>query len=476
MKKLITLSYLIAFAFLAACSSTELPPVDPPGPEEPETPVVDEKYEIIGDNLYYDEIQLGASRTFWVQPKELKEESKAEGIVWYLNDAKVGTGVSYTFAPAKEGTYAIKYSIKKENSTTDKEQSKLFKMVAYKMSGIYILEETNFTADKEDCRGVSQFVFGTQEVKDYIKGDYTSFGVTAHYFQNWGKNLYNLSGLTTKGVALSKFSAGDSPKMLATVAAFDAPVKTFSGINEEIGIITANTANIIDLKTLTVKGTLKGSEGAANTFVADGYLFVITTEGAKAYKVDGLSATTEPKLLGAAIVGFVQSKDGSVWAFGSKELLRINTHDLSTIVIPLTDGIEIKLSSYPWKQFSMVASTKENAIFWVNDKGFDGFEGGSGTGAEVYKYMVSTNIVSKDFITSEDLNGYMFYGPSLLYNAETDELVCATLLAGYEDFSKNAIQIFNASTGVKSSEVAYSTLEGGKNMWASAMIAPVKIY
>lgn len=471
MKKLITLSYLIAFAFLAACSSTDLPPVNPPGPEpeEPETPVVNEKYEIIGDNLYYDEIQLGASRTFWVEPKELKEDSKAEGIVWYLNDAKVGTGVSYAFTPATEGSYTIKYSIKKENSTTDKEQSKLFKMVAYKMSGVFIMEEANMNAD-EGCRGVSQHKFGTTTVVPYISGDFTSFGVTEHYFQNWGKNLYNLSGLTTKGVALSQFSTGDSPKMLATVAAFDAPVRTFSGVNEEIGVITASSANILDLKTLTSKGVLKGSEGATNTLVADGYLFVITTEGAKAYKVDNLSAATEPKLLGAATIGFVRSKDGSVWAFNKTELLRINLRDLSTTVIPLPADVEVKNSENPWKQLALAASEKENAIFWVND-------GGWGTGKAVYKYMVDTNTLLKNFIVIPGGEySYMLYGPSLLYNAEADELVCATLKGYGDDFSESALYLYNASTAAPSGEVLFSTAEGGLSMWANAMLAPIKVY
>lgn len=479
MKKFLTLCFVASFAFLAGCSTTELPPVGPPvtpdqpeepdqpdQPEEPDTPVIDEKYEILGDNLYYNEIQLGASKTLWVQPKELKEGSKAEGIVWYVNDAKVGTGVSYTFTPTKEGAYAIKYKIASENSTTDKEQSKLFNMVVYKMDGIFILEESNMSA-AESCRGVSQHKFGTTTVEDYIKGDFTSFGLTEHYFQNWAKNLYNLSGLTTQGVALSKFSTGNAPKMLASVASFDAPVKTFSGVNEEIGIITTTSAHILDLKTLAVKGKLKGSEGATNTLVADGYAFVITTEGAKAYKVDGLSATTEPKLLGAATIGFVQSKDGSVWAFNKTELLRINTSDLSTTVIPLPAGVEAKNSKNPWKQFSLAASEKENAIFWVNDNGW-------ATGKEVYKYMTDTNTLLKDFIVIPD--GPMLYGPSILYNAEADQLICITLKGYGPDFSSSTLHFFNASTAAKLNEVAFSTDEGGKSVWANAMLAPIKNY
>ncbi|MEG2281598.1 MAG: hypothetical protein RSB93_00045, partial [Rikenellaceae bacterium] len=91
MRKLIFSSIILSLAMLAACSSDDITTIDPPKPK-PEEPIVYEKYEIIDDNLYYDEMQLGSSKTLWVQPKELKEGSKAEGIVWYLNDKKVGTG------------------------------------------------------------------------------------------------------------------------------------------------------------------------------------------------------------------------------------------------------------------------------------------------------------------------------------------------------------------------------------------------
>ncbi|MEG1553392.1 MAG: DUF5074 domain-containing protein [Rikenellaceae bacterium] len=467
MRKLIFSSIILSLAMLAACSSDDITTIDPPKPK-PEEPIVYEKYEIIDDNLYYDEMQLGSSKTLWVQPKELKEGSKAEGIVWYLNDKKVGTGVSYTFSPVQEGKYSIKYDISVNNSATGKGQSKLFNLVAYKMGGVYILEEANYSAD-ESCRGVSIHTFGTDGVKEYIKGDFTSFGATSYYIQNWSKTLYNLSDVKTKGVALSQFSTGDAPKMLNKVATFDGAVRTFSGIDENIGIITTTKANIIDLKTLTIKGSLKGSEGATNTFVTEGYLFVITTEGAKAYKLDNLSPTTEPKLLGAATIGFVKSKDGSLWAFNAKELLCINTRDLKTKVIPLPEGVEAKNSSNPWKQFSLAASTKENAIFWVNDSGW-------GTGNEVYKYVVETNTLIKDFIVSEALSKYMLYGNAILYNAEKDELLCAALKGYGADFSQSAIYTFNASTGAKVGEVLFSTDEGGKNMWANAMLSPIKIY
>lgn len=432
----------------------------------------EDKVAVISDNLYYNEIQLASSYTYWVNA----EGNNADNVIkWYLDNELVATGTEYTYTPTAAGSYDIKYTIAQAYSTTGEEVTKVVSPKAYSSTGVYILNEPNMTG-AETIRGINKHVWGEDSVTRFVEGDYTMFGSTNQYIQNWAGKLYVVASYPQSGVSFSRFDAltGEFDSAHESVnGAASAELRSFAGISPSLGVIALKSgAYLVDLDNFTVESTeLKNSADAKNMLVSDGYLFVICTNGAIAYKIDGLSTDTEPIVLGSATAGFVKSKDGNIWAASGNTLLCIDPKTLEVSTRSIPNSLTISFSSSPWKQVSWVASTTENCFYFTKDSW--------GTAYYVYKYDIDAE-TADTFLEKEDFDSYMLYATSLHFDAQRNELVCQGI-KGYGTSSYyNGIWGYDGSTETKSFGVIYDTTDdnvyGDKDMFFPAMMAPIKNY
>jgi hypothetical protein len=431
----------------------------------------EDKIAIVSHNLHYNETQLKVKQSYWVNLANAADAEKAKSIIkWYVNNEARATGVTFDFTPEKAGSYTIKYEMQNYYSTNGENLSSEAISKTYSTSGVYILNEPNMTGS-EDTRGINKHIFGEKTVTRFIVGDYNSFGASNQNIANWDGKLYNVAPYTQMGVAFSQFDA-TTGKFIKAIPSIAGQGQAFAGITPTLGVLTTTKgAYLVNLKDFTLGSeSLKGSSNSKNIFVSDGYLFIVCSQGAIAYKTDSLSATTEPIVLGAATAGFVKSKDGMIWASNGNTLLRINPRDLTTSTVTLPDGAKIGFSANPWKQCSWAASTADNIFFFTKDSW--------GQSKEVYKYDIdSKELTSKFLVSADDFDGYNLYGTALYYDAERDELICQGMKGWGGDAAYNGIWGFNTKSGAKSFGVLYDTTTVPYlNMWFPAMMTPIKNY
>lgn len=430
-----------------------------------------DKIAIISDNLHYNETQLKVKQKYWVNLENAADAEKAKHIIkWYVNGEERATGMEFDFTPEKAGAYTIKYEMKGYYSTTGENLSSEIISKTYSTTGVYILNEPNMTGS-EHTRGINSHVFGQKTVTRFIVGDFNSFGASNQNIANWAGKLYNVAPYTQMGVAFSQFDASTG-KFIKAIQSIAGQGNAFAGITPELGVLTTTKgAYLVNLTDFTIANeSLEGSSNSKNVFVSDGYLFMICSQGAIAYKVDNLSSTTKPIILGDATAGFVKSKDGAIWASNGNTLLSINPRDLTTSKISLPDGAKISFSGNPWKQCSWAASTADNIFFFTKDSW--------GQSKEIYKYDIdSKELISKFLVSVDDFDGYDLYGTALYYDAERDELICQGMKGWGASAAYNGIWGFNAKSGAKSFGVLYDTTASAYlDMWFPAMMAPIKNY
>lgn len=439
-------------------------------------PVADEdKVSVVRDNLYYHEMQINTSKSYFVTlDKELIDD---EAVVWSINDIEVATGVSFDYVPTMEGVAEVKYTISQYYTTSGVEESDSVDFVAYSSDGVYILNEPNMTAE-ESIRGVNKYIFGSDTVTRHIVGDYTTFGTTNQYITTWDSDLYVVASYPMSGVSLSKFEA-ETGEFIAAIDEFPGcssyGVRAFEGVNYEMGVVTtAYGAYIINLADMSYDDddTLFESYDSKNLCVADGYLFMIVGSTLQAYPIDSLSTTTEPIVLGSATCGFTRSKDGQLWAANGNTLVAINTEDLTISERSIPDGVSVVYSTSPWKQVALVASTEENLLFFNKESW--------GMGSSVYKYNIDTEELQAEFVVRDQLESHYLYATSLYYDSANNNLLCQTIKGYGTSSAYNGIFSFNATTGVNVSSVLYDTSEadlyGSKDMWYPAMMTAIKNY
>ncbi len=423
------------------------------------------------DNLFYSESPVGIEKRYRIAIEA--QDPDPYMVKWYVDETLKGKGLDFTYV-AEAGNHTVSYKIPAEYSATGKEITKTVAANVYTSNGIYILNEPNMTGS-ENIRGINRYTYGATDVERFVKGDYTCFGATAQYISNWAGYLYVISPYNQSGVSFSSFDATTGTFVKAAKSVNDAATASlhaFAGISPTQGIITSNQGAWIatldngdfSIGTDKVNGT---ENGATNAFVTDGRIFVIANGKALAYKAEGFTAASEPKVLGDANTGFVQSKDGYVWAAKGGNLLRIDPLDLS--VETVTISAEIKFSSSPWKQVSWVASTAENVMYFTKDSW--------GTSKEIYKYDITNDVLTPQFITADALDNYMLYATSLYFDPQRGELICSAIKGYGASSAYNALFSFT-SDGTKSAGVLYDTADtdiyGSKDMLMPAMMCPIK--
>ncbi|MCF6405952.1 DUF5074 domain-containing protein [Chitinophaga filiformis] len=209
--------------------------------------------------------------------------------------------------------------------------------------------------------------------------------------------------------------------------------RAFLGVDINKGLLsTAAGLYRLTLTPLTLGTKVSSVDGEVkDMFMSWNYIFVISAK-------DGILALDAfdyhlVKKLGTAVSGFVLTKDDRdwVWAASATQLKRINVATLA--VDSITTGFPVHFNEWTYTNSSMVASTKENAIFIISGNN------------KVYRYTGDAASLSTPFITLPA--GQYFYGKGIAYDRKRNYLILNSNTNIYGADAKNTIYMYNATTG-----------------------------
>lgn len=207
--------------------------------------------------------------------------------------------------------------------------------------------------------------------------------------------------------------------------------RAFLGVDDSRGLLsTAVGLYPVTLTTLTLGAKISSVDGEVKDMIRSGnYIFVMSAkDGIVALNANDYSLA---KKLGTAVSGFVQSKDGNVWAASATQLKKINAATLA--VDSITTGFPVFYNEWTYYNSSMAASTTDNAIFIVSGNN------------KVYRYTGDAASLGTPFITLPA--GQYFYGKGIGYDKTKNYLVLNSNTNIYGSDPNNTIYIYNATTG-----------------------------
>ena len=368
---------------------------------------------------------------------------------WLLDGDKVAEGKTYTFTPDKTGSFEVVFIA--VNSIGRDEVKFSVNVVKYK-GGFFIVNEGSFG---RTMGTVDYFADASSRTPAVYKAANPGkeLGNTTDYGALWNGNYYFVSKQGRKLVKALAADFKDQGEFTPGVQGADADGRSFAGVDANHGVYTtANGAYIVDLNTFTGIKYLEGSKGSGTTgmsaqcgaAVTEGdYIFVINIkDGVLVYSKADYSFI---KNLCPAHIGFVKSKDGSLWASDGGSLYRINTSSLSVVKTDLPEGLSVYTDRWAWKPAIFAASSSENALFF-----------GSADGNEVkkiYKYEIgNASSLSQPFAQGGATD--FLYGAGIQVDPSTGDVLASFTGVSWGD-NKNKLVVFDGKTGAEKSRFEY---------------------
>lgn len=225
--------------------------------------------------------------------------------------------------------------------------------------------------------------------------------------------------------------------------------RAFVGVTETIGVVTtAEGAYLLNLKDYKLGKVLEKTDGVecGGVSVHGDYLFVLQKElGILVYDTKKDFALVRE--LGMASVGFVRTKDGSLWAANTNQLIKINPMTLKTEIVALPEQCEILNNWEGWNKGFLTASPSENVLWFI--KATYSWGGGN----QIYRYEIGNpTSLDKPFIQSSDKTDN-FYGGGIYIDPTQDIIVATFVNDAYND---NRLVLFNTKTGKEIHRHTYS--------------------
>lgn len=221
---------------------------------------------------------------------------------------------------------------------------------------------------------------------------------------------------------------------------------SFLGLNEGQGLLgTTNGLYLLGLSPLSLGAKVTEITGAIGDMAKTGaYLFIGSQKSGLVVLNNNTFSTA--KSFANVQMGPVVSGDGAnVWAIAGNNLLKINAQTLAADTVKLAFTA---VSPYgAWRSTAITSSTKENAVFYAENKSFTG-------ATKIYKYVVgNTTSATTPFITLPE--GQYCYGKAVSYNKVADELIVTTLNGAYTG-NINRVLFYNATTGELKKTLTYN--------------------
>lgn len=221
--------------------------------------------------------------------------------------------------------------------------------------------------------------------------------------------------------------------------------RAFLGIDENTGLLSSSSGvYMLNLKTLSAYSKLIGADGQIGDMLKAGkYIFMHSaTNGMLIFNADDYSLNQKVKNV---TMGFAQTPNGKVWYTGGKYLYQIDPQTL------VKDSVDLKFTTYAswgaWHPSSIVASTKENAIYILKNGSFSG-------GSEVYKYVLGNNAsIDAPLITNPAKQ--IFYGKGIGFDSKQNQIIIQTVQSGFgANFAINNLFFYDPTGNLKKT-IAY---------------------
>jgi hypothetical protein len=308
-------------------------------------------------------------------------------------------------------------------------------------NGYFIINEGNFN---HETGSVHFFSYAKDSLSEYVY-DTENPGKTLgtnqqalEYAAIFNSKLYLVVNYGGPLVVTDAYSLKESGRINSLPDA--AQSHAFVGVDANRGLISTDKGIYpLNLSTVTVGNKISGIDASTGDMVKAGnYIFVLTSDkGIIALNSNDYSIA---KTIGAATTGFAVGNDGDVWAATPNSLLKIHVSTLAVDTINTT--FNIYYNPYVYTSGSIVASTKENAVYVISQQ------------SAVYKYVVgNTASLSAPFITLPE--DHYTYGKGIGYDASKDELVLTTAESIYGG-PVNTVYSYSASTGTASNSFVYN--------------------
>lgn len=277
-----------------------------------------------------------------------------------------------------------------------------------------------------------------------------AFGATTQYGTIYGDKFYFVSKQAADGGDTQYTPGGRlvvaNAQTMQKLAGFNdiggGDGRSFVGVNEHKGYIGAsNGIFLFDIDNLQVGSLIAGTGGSGqigNMIRTSQYVFAVK-QGTGILVIDP-NTNTVVNTVSGGFYSVVQAKDGSVWGIQEQKLISIHPTTFATQVynIPTTKYLG---DWGAWNAGKFTASSKENALFWINSIS------SWSSGSQIVKFDVTTKTFNENFAAIPGQTGQFKqipYGAALRVSPVTGELILNTTESGYgAHYEKNWIHTFD---------------------------------
>ena len=253
---------------------------------------------------------------------------------------------------------------------------------------------------------------------------------------------------------------------------------SFCVANAQKGVLTTNQgAYEVNLSPLSIGKPLSHIEldkkknnptYCGNITKVGEYVFLINNGIVKVYKAADLSFVKE---LGEAVSGFVQSKDGNLWATNKTELVKIDPRSLNVSRITLDKSISVYYddASFVYHPATLAASLNDNALYFVSAQG----SGSSMVGRDIIKFNIASQKATPFF--AAPAKNLIVYGAALSVHPKTGNLYAIYTEEGWgAHYLNTAIYVIDAKTGKQVEKIAYTQEKETVYWFPSRILFPAK--
>lgn len=373
---------------------------------------------------------------------------------WTVNGVAAGTDAVYNFTAATRGEYRIVF--KAGNQTGIDSVVYGIRVWGKYENGFLMLQEgmygnTNgdFSYYSYDTKTITQNIF----VKENAGKNLGPVSSTLQYSTIHNGKIYMVSKIGGPLVA------ADAYTMKETGRVNNLPGDeghAFLGVDNTRGLLsTVEGIYQVNLAGLTLGAKVAGIDSTAGDMMLVGnYIFTLTyADGIVILKSSDYSIVKKyPK----ATIGFVRTKDGSVYAAGDSSLMKIDPVSLAVTETKLPFKVTNPWAWMSWRSGSITASVNGNEVYLAERMetiGIGNFIEYGGT--KVYRYVPGTPAsVATPFITLPA--GQYFYGSALRFNERTKELLLITNADEWATTGENKWLMYDAATGTLKNTIEYN--------------------
>ena len=186
------------------------------------------------------------------------------------------------------------------------------------------------------------------------------------------------------------------------------------------------------------------SAQCGGAITAGDYIFVINVkDGVYVYsKADRSLVRSE--VLCPAHIGFVQSKDGNIWASDGPSLYCINPKTLAVTKTDLPEGLEVYTDQWAWKPAMFDASATENVLYFAS-------AGENYAVHDIYRYQIGDASSLAQPFASGGENDFL-YGGGFRVDPVSGDLVATFVGVSWGD-NQNRLVVFDGKTGAEKSRL-----------------------